>query len=186
MEPESAPIINITGERVALGPMRRDLLDTYARWINDFDTVKNLDLRREPMTRERELAWFEAALAGRGTDVLFTIYEKDGLRPIGNTGLHEVNMLARTATYGVLIGEVDARGKGNGTEVTRLMARYGFECLGLGNIMLTVFEYNVAGIRAYTKAGYREFGRRHHAWFMDGRPWDVIYMECLASSQALG
>lgn len=32
----SSPIVNITGERVALGPMRADLVDTYERWNNDF------------------------------------------------------------------------------------------------------------------------------------------------------
>jgi RimJ/RimL family protein N-acetyltransferase len=179
---EAAPIVNLVGERVALGPMRRDLLDTYTRWINDFSIVKNLGLRLEPVTHERELAWLESALAAKSNDVAFTVYEKAGLRPIGNAGLHEVNLLARTATFGILIGEADARGKGNGTETTALVTRYGFECLGLHNIMLTVFEYNAAGIRAYTKAGYREFGRRHQARFADGRLWDTIYMECLATT----
>jgi diamine N-acetyltransferase len=111
---------------------------------------------------------------------VFTIYEKSGLRPIGTTGLHEIDLRARTATFGILIGEPDARGKGNGTETTALMTRYGFESLGLHNIMLTVFEYNAAGVRAYTKAGFHEFGRRHEARFADGRRWDTIFMECMA------
>lgn len=32
------PIVNITGERVALGPLRRDLIPTHQRWFNDFET----------------------------------------------------------------------------------------------------------------------------------------------------
>ncbi len=175
-----APIINLAGEKVALGPLRRDLMDTYTRWINDFSTVRNLGIRQEPITCERELNWLEPALAGKSDGVTFTIYEKDGLRPIGTTSLDDINPLARTATFGILIGEADARGKGNGTETTSLVTKYGFDCLGLHNIMLTVFEYNAAGIRAYTKAGYREFGRRHQARFAGGRLWDTIYMECLA------
>ena len=26
------PVVNVEGERVALGPLRRDLVETYARW----------------------------------------------------------------------------------------------------------------------------------------------------------
>jgi hypothetical protein len=29
------PILNVVGERVALGPLREDLLPLYGRWIND-------------------------------------------------------------------------------------------------------------------------------------------------------
>ena len=28
------PVLNIAGERVALGPLREDLLPLYGRWIN--------------------------------------------------------------------------------------------------------------------------------------------------------
>ena len=33
---QDAPILNITGEKVALGPARRDLLPLYLKWMNDF------------------------------------------------------------------------------------------------------------------------------------------------------
>jgi RimJ/RimL family protein N-acetyltransferase len=86
-----------------------------------------------------------------------------------------------TAELGILIGEADGRGKDYGTETTRLMAEYAFTTLGLHNLMLRVFAFNPAGIRAYEKAGFREFGRRREAVWMGGRRWDVVYMECLAS-----
>jgi diamine N-acetyltransferase len=80
-----------------------------------------------------------------------------------------------------MIGEADCRGKGYGTETTRLMLDYAFTALGLHNVMLTVFEYNLAGRRAYEKAGFREFGRRRQSRWMGGRLWDEVYMDCLAS-----
>ncbi len=36
------PIVNIVGGLVTLGPLRRDLLPTYQRWMNDFTVVRNL------------------------------------------------------------------------------------------------------------------------------------------------
>jgi RimJ/RimL family protein N-acetyltransferase len=62
------------------------------------------------------------------------------------------------------------------------MLDYGFTALGLHNINLWYYEFNIAGRRAYERAGFREYGRRAESHFMGGRLWDTVYMECLASS----
>jgi RimJ/RimL family protein N-acetyltransferase len=46
---------------------------------------------------------------------------------------------------------------------------------------LSVFAFNVAGIRAYRKAGFREYGRRRQAWLHNGARWDIVYMEVVAT-----
>lgn len=79
-----------------------------------------------------------------------------------------------------MIGEADARGKGHGTETARLMLDYAFTARGLTNVMLTVFESNMAGRRASEKAGFREIGRRRQARRMGTRRWDVICMDCVS------
>lgn len=173
------PIVNMTGELVSLGPLRRDLLPLYQRWINDFATLRTLALPPAPMTLEQETAWYD----GRSSDgeISFTIYERASGRPIGNTGLHAVDYRNRTATFGIMIGEANCRGKGYGTETVRLMLDYAFTALGLHNVMLTCYEFNLAGQRAYAKAGFREIGRRRQCRTMGGRLWDEVYMDCLAS-----
>ncbi|MBA3390044.1 MAG: GNAT family N-acetyltransferase [Rubrobacter sp.] len=108
-------------------------------------------------------------------------YERATLRPIGNTVLAEIDFRNRSAAFGILIGDPDARGKGYGTETTRLILDYAFTAVGLHNVMLTVFEFNKAGIRAYEKAGYRELGRRRECRMMGGKLWDEIYMQCLST-----
>ncbi len=180
-DPQSseAPILNIVGERVALGPLRRDLLPLYTRWINDFGAIRNLELPPGPLTAEREREWYEGQSKAED-EVAFTIYELETLRPIGNTGLHEVDHRNRRAAFGILIGEPRCRGRGLGTETTRLMLDYAFTALGLHSVMLTVFEFNPAGIRAYEKAGFKPIGRRRECRVMGGRVYDEIYMDCLA------
>ncbi len=176
----SEPIWNLVGDLVALGPLRRDLLPLYQRWVNDFVTTRSLSVTPLPVTEEAELAWYES-VAADPVNPGFTVYERDSGRPVGNTALHNVDFRHGTAEWGVLIGEPDMRGKGFGTETGRLMLDYAFTALGLSNVMLTVFENNLAGRRAYEKAGFREFGRRRQARMMGTRRWDVIYMDCLSS-----
>lgn len=173
------PILNIVGERVALGPLRRELIPLYTRWRNDFEAQRTFGDPPRPVTIEDRTRWFEAQIASDAH--WFTIYEREALRPIGTTDLFEINYRYRTACFGMQIGEADARGRGYGAEVTRLMLDYAFTALSLHSVMLTVAEYNLAGRRAYEKAGFREMGRRRQADIMNGVVYDEIYMDCVAS-----
>lgn len=177
---ETRPIINIEGDLVALGPIRRDLLATYQRWMNDFTVTRGLELTAGPMTEEAELAWFDASATARDEST-FTIYERSSFRPVGNTGIHKIDWPHRHAEWGIAIGEADARGKGYGTETARLMLDYAFTALGLNSVSLHVYEYNTPARRAYAKAGFVETGRMRQARWYAGRFWDVILMDCLAS-----
>ena len=171
----------MVGEKVALGPLRKDLVPTYTRWYNKFYTLRTLGATPLPLTLEQDERQHERLIANAKTDIAFTIYERCGSRPIGNAGLLDVDYRNRTAELGLIIAEPDARGKGHGTETTKLVLDYAFTALGLHNVMLTVFEYNLAGIRVYTKTGFKEFGRRRESVFMGGKLWDMILMDCLSS-----
>jgi RimJ/RimL family protein N-acetyltransferase len=175
-----APALNIVGERVALGPLRRDLIPAYARWRNDFHVQRTFGDVPMPVTIEQRTAWYERQATAIDA-YWFTIYERETQRPIGMTDLFNVDFRYRIGQFGMMIGEADARGTGYGTEVVRLMLDFGFTALGLNNIMLTVAEYNLAGRRAYEKAGFREFGRRREADILNGVVYDEIYMDCVAS-----
>jgi RimJ/RimL family protein N-acetyltransferase len=182
MQPnEERPIVNIVGERVALGPIRRDLLPLYQRWINDFGTLRTLAIPPQPLTMEGETAWYDHTATPDASAVHFTIYEIVSWQPIGNTDWRAIDYRNRTAMFGLMIGDPANRGKGYGTEATRLMLDYAFTALGLHSVMLTCYAFNLAGQRAYEKAGFRVFGRRHECHMMGGKLWDEIYMECLAS-----
>ncbi len=140
------PVLNVVGERVALGPLREDLLPAYGRWINDFATIRILGLPPVPVTAEKERGWYEDRSQAEN-DLMFTIYERESLPPIGNTALHGLDHRNRSASFGIIIGEPECRGRGYGTETTSLMLDYAFTALGLHNVMLTVFAYNPAGTR---------------------------------------
>ena len=178
MTESAAPILNIEGELVALGPLRREHVPLYLRWINDFGTTRTLAVPCGPMTMEQETEWYEkAALEPH----MFTIFERATGRPIGNCGLHGVDWPNRTTIVGIMIGEPDARGRGYGTEAMRLLLDYVFTVLGLHSASLNVYEFNPAARRSYEKVGFREIGRRRESRWLNGRYWDEIQMDILAS-----
>jgi RimJ/RimL family protein N-acetyltransferase len=177
------PVVNVTGNLVALGPLRADLLPLYTRWRNDFAVQRTKDDPPLPVTEEQYGSVVDTAGSGNGL-IWFTVYQLPRLRPVGVAGLTNLELRHRSAEYAVQIGEADARGLGLGTETTRLLLAFAFNQLGLNSVFLRVFAFNYAGRRAYARAGFREFGVRRQAWAMNGRLWDVVYMECLASEFA--
>lgn len=181
--PQYEPVLNITGERVALGPLDRALLPLYQRWINDFAVTRTTASGLRPITAENEEAWY-TAFTNASDQVNFTIYERTSGRPVGNCGLMHVNLTQRTAELGIMIGERDCWGKGYGTEATWLVCDYGFAVLGLHNILLMVYSYNERGIRAYRRVGFREIGRRRESRRLAGQVYDTVYMDLLASEFA--
>jgi diamine N-acetyltransferase len=176
------PIINLKGEKVALGPMHEGLLPLIAAWYNDFATsaISGDDLR--PISPVAVRADWEGLMKGeRPGWIGFVIYELATLRPIGHANLRDLGSVHRTAEYGILIGDTDCRGKGYGTEATRLMLDYAFTALGVHNVWLDTLSFNTAAIRAYTRAGFREIGRRREAHRIGDRAYDVVLMDCLAT-----
>ena len=176
------PVVNVEGERVALGPLRRDLVALYHRWHNDLGVARTLGVGW-PAALEAEEAAYERRIASE-RDAAFTVYERATLRPVGVCALSEIDHRHGRATFAITIGEVDCRGRGYGTEATRLVLDYAFTALGLENVMLTCFAFNAAGRRAYERAGFRGFGRRRRCSSHGGKRWDLIYMECLADEFA--
>jgi diamine N-acetyltransferase len=175
------PVVMIIGDKVALGPVRADLAPCYQRWMNDFRMLRTLrGTEQRPMTLEAA-AEVVKNLSLMPDQASFTIYLRETMAPVGTTVIAKIDYRNRTGLYGIEIGEPSARGKGIGTETTRLMLDFAFTALGLQNVMLTVSELNAGGRRAYEKAGFREFGRRRKSRWAAGGFCDDIYMDCVAS-----
>ncbi len=173
------PILNIVGEKVALGPLRKDLAPLYQRWMNELASARSVGSHR-PVTFEQEEDWYASAIKSE-TLIQFTVYERETSEPIGTTSLMDIDYRSRRAEFGILIGEKNLRNKGYGTETTKLILDYAFTAAGLHNVMLRVFSFNKAAIRAYEKAGFKEYGRRRESYLMNGRMWDDVHMDCIST-----
>jgi RimJ/RimL family protein N-acetyltransferase len=177
------PIINIVGEKVALGPWSRAVVPLVNRWDNDFAVGILSGDAPGPVVREATEADVERAVRGepRHSSLPFVIYELATMRPIGVTDLRHINYQRRTAEFGVAIGEKDYWGKGYGTEAVTLVLDYAFSVLGLHNVMLDTNSFNERAIRCYRRVGFKEIGRRREAQRLGDRIYDVVYMDCLAT-----
>ena len=165
----------IVGERLYLSPMNVEDIETYVKWMSDRKVTDNLGNTRSVCTLPLEKEYIESR---KSSDYDFSIVLNDDTL-IGNISLMNVNLVSRKATLGIFIGEEKHRSKGYGTEAIKLLVDYGFNILGLHNIDLNVFEFNKGAIKAYEKVGFKEYGRRHESYYLDGKFHDEISMEII-------
>ena len=174
------PDFIVVGEKVALGPLRRDLAASYARWMNQLEVRRGLD-QMGIATPESQEKWVEENIekgAMRAPQVVeFTVYDHTDSAPVGTAGLLDIGHANGTAEFAIVIGE--RRGQGLGTEATRLVLDFAFSVLHLRNVLLEVLEWNAAGLKAYERAGFRRVGVRRGAVMSRGRPTDIVIMDAV-------
>jgi diamine N-acetyltransferase len=174
------PDLIIVGDKVALGPLRPDLAAVYARWMNALEVRRGLDYLgvATPQSQDK---WVEkniersAEYEPKGVE--FTVYDRSDSAPVGTAGLLGISHAHGHAEFGIAIGE--RRGQGLGTEATRLVLDYAFHVLQLRNVLLETLEWNVAGLAAYERAGFRRIGVRRGAVMSRGRPTDLVLMDAV-------
>jgi RimJ/RimL family protein N-acetyltransferase len=177
-EPKQQRLILVQGKRVGLGALRHDLIPAYLRWRSDPEVMRGTGASTQVPTIEAMQAWYEQTTRPGNTEVHFTIYDLDDVAPVGTALLVRVDQHAGTAEFGLTIGE--RRNQGLGTEATRLVLDWAFTVMGLHNILLVTFSWNLPAIRAYTKAGFREIGRRRGAVVTYGQRYDQVLMDAVA------
>jgi diamine N-acetyltransferase len=174
------PDLIVVGERVALGPLRRDLAADYARWLNQLEVRRGLDQMgiASPETQEK---WVENNLERSAKSepeaVEFTVYDCNDSAPVGTAGLLRIVHAHGDAEFAIALGE--RRGQGLGTEATRLVLDFAFNVLQLRSVLLETLEWNVAGLAAYERAGFRRIGVRRGARISRGQPTDVVLMDAV-------
>ena len=171
----------IISERIRLRAIEREDTPRFVEWLNDLEVTAGL-LIHLPLASWDETRWFEN-LANQPTEQRpLAVEARQPGGPwvhIGNTGLHNINWTARSAEFGIFIGDKTFWNDGYGTEATRLMLKHGFETLNLNRIGLDVFETNLRAVHVYEKVGFVHEGRRRQANYRDGHYSDILQMSIL-------
>ena len=173
----------LIGKKVRLRALEREDLPNCVRWLNDREVTEFL-LQHSPMSQAMEEKWFDTQLSISPTSgQVLAIDASVGTdwMHIGNTGLHNIDMVTREAEFGIFIGEKSYWSQGLGREATLLTLKHGFEDLNLNRIFLFVFEYNLRGIAAYKAAGFVQEGTLREAIYKNGRYYNVLVMSVLHS-----
>ncbi len=176
---KSMLVKKLIGNKCYLSPICLEHAEQWTEWLNDLEVT--IPLGDEAYTHisvenQKELIrkWIE------NDTPVFSINDIETNEMIGRSMLLAVDLVNRTARFGIAIGRKDFWNKGYGQEATKLTLDYGFNLLNLNSIMLGTFSFNERAINCYKKAGFKEIGRRRQARIIGNKKYDVIYMDILA------
>ena len=174
----------LEGKRVYLRPWERSDAPIIAPWVNNPAVTRTLLIHR-PMTVQAEERFIDEA-GSNPNIVMLAVVERDTGRLVGSVGLQSIDLASRHAQFGIVIGDPSDWNKGFCTEATRLIVGYAFDTLNLHRVWLHVVADNVAGIRAYEKAGFKREGVLREAHYREGHYQDLVTMGILRSELVRG
>lgn len=171
----------LRGDQVALARPTKDEIGIIAGWSQDVEYYR---LLRRGLVYPGETAadyegWFES-MTREQSGFAFAIRRSDDGSIVGWLALREILWQARHCS--LVIGIDPAlRGRGYGSDALRVALKYAFLEMNLNRVGLDVMTYNEAGIRAYTKVGFRHEGTLRAVVYRDGVYYDIHVMGILRS-----
>lgn len=169
--------VAMRNERVVLRPHEPDNLPAFLDWYANRELARLTRHDQTPLTASQIRAFFQNSVLPMSTQGhSFGIHIADSRQLIGTCSLTDFSRDGRTATLRILIGPEPYWGRGFGTAAVSLLVGYGFERLGLHEIVLGVFDFNQRAIRAYEKVGFRAATTIRLAMPPDSPPANEVLM----------
>jgi RimJ/RimL family protein N-acetyltransferase len=129
-----------------------------------------------PVSQAQEERWFEGLL-GNASRKVFIIESIAKPQAVGVLTL-DLDWRNRSGNVSLSVGP-EHQGKGYGTDAIKVTVTESFGMLGLERLSATIFAFNTASLKAFSKAGFTEEGRKRKSYLWRGELQDQVLMSVL-------
>lgn len=178
----------VYGKKVVLREYRKEDLGFMREWVNDPETVRNLDdVFICPHTQNMTEDYLNRTLENKAEgEIHFVIADPKTDAYIGQIALMHIDWRNRVAMLGIVIAKPENRKRGCGREAIGLILDFAFRQVNLHRVELNLRDYNTIGYNLYLKCGFKEEGRRRKDYYIDGEYTDSILMGILKEEFTAG
>ena len=175
----------LVGELVTLRPIRADDAEVIASLIRTDPEISiltgSVHCSTEPPAAMdlQELRGVYGRWAVAEDRLVLAVIDHASAQMVGEAVLLDWDEGNRSCGFRILLG-AQGRGRGLGTEATRLIVGHGLGAMGLHRISLEVYDINPRARHVYEKVGFVHEGTGRQALLLDGAWVDVHYMAILA------
>lgn len=168
------PLVFLESEKIYLRPLKEeDAEGNYRYWLNDREVCLGNSHQRFPIT-ELSLKKYINESNGSSSKLLLGIFDKSTDSHVGNASLQNINYIARSAEFAIVIGEREFWNKGIGRDVGVLIIDHGFKALNLNRIYCGTYSINHGMQKLALYLGFKQEGIRREADFKEGNYVDII------------
>lgn len=166
--------MNIEGKIVTLRAIELKDLPLLAKWSNSPELWENLVGWHFPYSELSTEQYIKNINHNNMRYQNFGI-EVEGLGLIGTINLVDIDWKNRNACNGIMLGDLDTRGKGYALDAVMAMMRYAFKELGLHRLDAEMIDFNNRSIDFYAnKCGWHIEGRRAEWIYRNGTYHDKV------------
>ncbi|QLJ02495.1 GNAT family N-acetyltransferase [Streptomyces sp. NEAU-sy36] len=169
----------LTGERVLLRPVTVDDVPALLPLFRDAGTSRLTGSHDGGELDEARIRDWYGTRRDQDDRLDLAVVERTTGHVVGEAVLHEWDPSNESCGFRICLAP-GTRGRGLGTEATRLIVGHGFERLGLHRISLEVYAFNPRARRVYEKAGFVAEGVLRDALLWEGERVDATVMSILA------
>lgn len=171
------------GKKIKLRPVQVADRERSIIWRNDPE-IRDMALSyRYPVTDLMEDSWYQRVLSGDDkTKVYFAIENLNDGKHIGFINLYNIDYIANTAYFGIVIGEKSEHGRGKAVEAMHICFLFAFKELNLRKINLEVISNNRRAIEIYHSFGFSDEGVLKQQLYINGQYHDKVEM-CIFRSE---
>jgi RimJ/RimL family protein N-acetyltransferase len=175
----------LSGELIGLRAQLDSDIEVFeTELLTDVDTRMRSDTRPwRPVAPGSAGSPYRTSPGGQSDDANFSVVELATGDLAGEASVWAVDLHNRSAHLGISLLPA-FRGKHLGTDVVRVLCRYGFAVRGLYRLQVETLADNHAMIAAATRAGFVPEGTRRGAAWVDGSFADEVILGLLATEWA--
>ncbi|MEH7095205.1 GNAT family N-acetyltransferase [Neobacillus vireti] len=133
-----------------------------------------------PLTEEQLEKYIENANKEDSDTLAYKVINRETKEVIGHISLGRIDRKNNSARIGkVLVGKKDVRSKGIGLQMIQAILKIAFDQLHLHRVSLGVFDFNIAAIACYEKAGFIKEGLLRDSSRNGNEYWSLWEMSML-------
>lgn len=156
----------LVGERALLRPFSEADTPRMIEILQDPEVVRFTFEPSTELTPELLRSWYGSRHA-RDDRLDLAVTDRVTGELVGEVVLNEWSPTERSCSFRTLIAAA-GRGRGLGTEATRLIVGHAFASVGLLRVSLEVYSTNHRALRVYQKVGFQVVGVRPRAQLREG------------------
>lgn len=170
-------MMDLRGSKVLLRALEREDLEYLREMANDPDMEKMVIGWSFPISKYEQEKWYEKTV-GDKTNLKLAIQDDKGVL-IGMATLGPIDWKNRKAEHGIKLGRNTPKGQGYATDAVMTVMKYAFEELQLNRLEGSMFEYNIASQKLYTKCGWSVEGKARQSIYKNNKYHDEIIVSVL-------
>lgn len=164
---------------VTLREVKESDLELINKWSNDKELWNSLCGWHLIFTKYDTKNWF--INLSKKENYIFYVIEYSDIGAVGTISLSNINWKDRTAYYGIMIGEKNARNKGIATIALNLIEEYSFLELGLNRLESDIISFNKVSLNFHITNGWCLEGEKRNSIFKNGKYHNQMIISKLRS-----